>query len=97
MHIATAAEHLQALGNPVRLRIYQVLAQAGDDGLTVGRVQSVLKINASTLSHHLKTMVVAGLVTQTRESTNLICRTNRDAMHGLFRYLTLKCAADRAA
>jgi ArsR family transcriptional regulator len=90
---ATAAGHLQALGNPTRLRIYEILIRAGEDGLTVGRVQSVLRINASTLSHHLKTLTSAGLVTQTRDATKLICRANDQVMHGLFNHLTRRLAA----
>ena len=37
---ATAAGYLQALGNPIRLRICEILIHTSDDGLTVGRVQS---------------------------------------------------------
>lgn len=93
MDIATAAGHLQALGNPTRLRIYEILLRAGEDGLTVGRVQSILKINASTLSHHLKTLIATGLVTQTRDATKLICRANDEAMQGLLHRLTRRLAA----
>jgi len=90
---ATAAGHLQALGNPTRLRICEILIRAGDDGLTVGRVQSLLHINASTLSHHLKTLTAAGFVTQTRDATKLICRANDQAMRGLFDQLKRRLVA----
>lgn len=93
MDTATAAGHLHALGNPIRLRIYEILVRAGEDGLTVGRVQSMLRINASTLSHHLKTLTSAGLVTQTRDATRLICRANDRVMHGLFHHLARRLAA----
>jgi DNA-binding transcriptional ArsR family regulator len=56
-------------------------------------VQSILKINASTLSHHLKTLIAAGLVTQTRDATKLICRANDEAMQGLLHRLTRRLAA----
>ena len=93
MDTATAAGHVQALGNPTRLRIFEILVRAGENGLTVGRVQSTLKINASTLSHHLKTLISAGLVSQTRDATKLICRANDEVMHGLLHHLTRKHAA----
>lgn len=91
MDTATAAGRLQALANPARLRIYEILSQAGEEGLTVGSVQDLLGINASTLSHHLKTLVTAGLVTQTRAATSLVCRPNHDAMDRLFSYLAREC------
>ena len=91
MDTATAAGRLHALANPARLRIYEILSEAGDEGMTVGCVQDLLGINASTLSHHLKTLVTAGLVTQTRAATRLVCRPNRDAMDGLFSYLARGC------
>jgi ArsR family transcriptional regulator, arsenate/arsenite/antimonite-responsive transcriptional repressor len=91
MDIATAAGRLQALANPARLRIYEILSQAGDEGMTVGSVQDLLGIRASTLSHHLKMLVLAGLVTQTRTATRLVCRPNHDAMDGLFSYLAREC------
>lgn len=81
----------QALANPARLRIYEILSQAADDGMTVGCVQDLLRINASTLSHHLKMLVTAGLVTQTRAATCLVCRPNHDAMDGFFSYLAREC------
>ena len=79
MDTATAAGYLQALGNPIRLRTCEILIQAGDDSLTVGRVQSLLRNNASTLSHHLKTLTAAGFATQTRDATKLICWANDQA------------------
>lgn len=91
MDIATAAGRLHALANPARLRIYEILSQAGSAGMTVGSVQEQVGIRASTLSHHLKTLVLAGLVTQTRTATRLVCRPNHDAMDGLFSYLAREC------
>ena len=63
MKIDDAAAHLEALGNPTRLKIYRALIRAGGAGLAVGRLQEKLKIAPSTLSHHIKALVVAGLVT----------------------------------
>ena len=61
MKIEDAASRLEALGNPTRLRIYRTLVKAGDPGLSVGKLQSRLSVPASTLSHHLKTLIIVGL------------------------------------
>jgi DNA-binding transcriptional ArsR family regulator len=53
MKLDDAAAHLEALGNPTRLKIYRTLVRAGDAGLSVGRLQDKLKIAPSTLSHHM--------------------------------------------
>ena len=96
MKLDDAAAHLEALGNLTRLRVYRLLVRAGAAGMTVGKLQDRLDIAASTLSHHLKTLVTVGLVTQERESTTLICRANYAVMHGLIGYLVNECCADGA-
>lgn len=96
MKIDDAAARLEALGNRTRLQIYRALVRAGHAGMPVGRLQDKLKIPASTLSHHIKTLVSVGLVSQIRESTTLICHANFDAMRGLVDYLVAECCADEA-
>jgi DNA-binding transcriptional ArsR family regulator len=76
MKLDDASARLEALGNPTRLKIYRALVRAGDAGMPVGRLQDKLKIAPSTLSHHIKALVVVGLVTQVRESTTLVCHAN---------------------
>lgn len=94
MKIDDAAARLEALGNRTRLQIYRALVRAGHPGMSVGRLQDKLKIPASTLSHHIKTLVSVGLVSQIRESTTLICHANFDAMRGLVDFLVAECCAD---
>lgn len=94
MKIGDAAARLEALGNPTRLQIYRALVRAGRPGMPVGRLQDKLKIPASTLSHHIKTLVAVGLVSQVRESTTLICHANYDAMQRLVDFLVAECCAD---
>lgn len=94
MKIDEAAERLEALGNPTRLRIYRMLVRAGDPGLSVGKLQTRLSIPASTLSHHLKTLIIVGLVTQERDSTTLICRANYPVMRGLVGFLVEECCTE---
>lgn len=94
MTVDDAAARLEALGNPTRLKIYRTLVRAGEEGLSVGRLQDKIGIAASTLSHHLKALVVVGLVTQTREATTLVCHTNYDLMRGLIAFLVEECCAE---
>lgn len=94
MKLDDAAARLEALGNPTRLKIYRLLVRAGEEGMPVGRLQERLDVAASTLSHHLKALVGVGLVSQTREGTTLICRTNYDLMRGLIGYLVEECCAE---
>jgi DNA-binding transcriptional ArsR family regulator len=72
------------------------LVKAGDDGLSVGKLQSKLGVAASTLSHHLKTMLIVDLIHQERQSTTLICRANYDVMRSLVGFLVSECCADSA-
>ncbi len=94
MKLDDAAVRLEALGNPTRLRIWRALVRSGAEGMPVGRLQEKLDIAASTLSHHLKTLIGVGLVTQTREGTTLYCRTNYDMMRGLLEYMVEECCVE---
>ncbi len=91
-----AASRLEALGNATRLRIYRLLVRAGGAGLAVGQLQERLGIPPSTLSHHCKTLIAAGLVVQERVGTSLICRTNYAVMRGLVDFLVAECCVDAA-
>jgi DNA-binding transcriptional ArsR family regulator len=94
MKLDDVASRLEALGNPTRLRIYRALVRAGDPGLSVGRLQSRLSVPASTLSHHLKTLIIVGLITQERDATTLICRANYSVMRGLVAFLVAECCTE---
>jgi DNA-binding transcriptional ArsR family regulator len=96
MNIEQAAQQLEALGNPTRLKVYRTLVRAGPNGFPVSRVQQKLKIPASTLSHHLHRLILTGLVTQERQATTLICRANYPAMDALLGFMTKECCADAA-
>lgn len=94
MKLDDAAAHLEALGNPTRLKIYRTLVRAGDAGMPVGRLQERLKIAGSTLSHHIKTLMTVGLINQVREGTTLVCHANYPVMQGLVDFLVAECCAD---
>ncbi|MFN3628197.1 MAG: ArsR/SmtB family transcription factor [Parvibaculum sp.] len=95
MKIERASAQLEALGAPVRLRIYRLLVRAGIEGMPVGAVQEKLEMAASTLSHHMRKLVETGLVTQERQATTLICRAHYPTMNALIGYLSDECCADQ--
>ena len=90
-HLERMAARLEALGNPTRLAIYRALIKAGSNGANVGSIQSVVNIPASTLTHHIQKLVMAGLVSQHRQSRELICRAEYDAMEETIDYLKEEC------
>ena len=80
------AEQLSALGHPVRLTILRYVVQAGKEGAPAGDIQSRVDLPASTLSHHLKRLVDAGLLTTSqRGDVSFLRRRLRRAAgpHGL--------------
>ncbi|MEM7212972.1 MAG: metalloregulator ArsR/SmtB family transcription factor [Pseudomonadota bacterium] len=89
-----AAAGLEALGNPSRLTIYRILVRAGYDGKPVGQIQQATGIAASTLSHHLKHLELAKLVTRRKNGTTHFCCANYDAMEALLEFLTEECCAE---
>lgn len=94
MELDQAAMRLEALGNITRLEVYRALVRAGERGMAVGALQERLAIAPSTLSHHLKTLVFAGLIKQERHSTTLICRANYTVMQGLVEFLSTECCVE---
>jgi ArsR family transcriptional regulator len=97
------AAMFKALGDPTRLRIFQFLRscccpvaveETGDvrpvAGPTVGEVCCSVTGEeriTSTVSHHLKELRIAGLITVERRGKNMICGVNRDAVAKLAGFL----------
>ncbi|MGJ4926325.1 ArsR/SmtB family transcription factor [Bradyrhizobium sp. HKCCYLS2038] len=94
MKLDDVAARLEALGNTTRLKIYRALVRAGHAGMPVGKLQERLKVPASTLSHHVKTLVAVGLISQRREGTTLICHAEYDVMRGLLGFLVAECCVE---
>ncbi|MES2977771.1 MAG: helix-turn-helix domain-containing protein [Pseudomonadota bacterium] len=91
-----AVVSLIALAQPMRLRVFRNLVVAGVGGITPGALGERLEVPAATLSFHLKELLRAGLVTQERQSRNLIYRANFQQMNELVSYLMENCCEGQA-
>jgi DNA-binding transcriptional ArsR family regulator len=76
------ARIFRALADPNRLRIYREILRSDETRLQVGHgcliteVARCLKIGAPTISHHVKELVNAGLISAERQGRFLVCRIN---------------------
>ncbi len=96
MEEKAAIVSLAALAQPMRLRVFRALVGAGPQGMTPSALSAMLDVPASTLSFHLKELTHSGLVTQQRDSRNLIYRPAIDQMNDLLAYLTAHCCQGAA-
>ena len=85
------AEQLSALGHPVRLKILRFVVQAGPDGSAAGDIQIHVDVPASTLSHHLKRLVDAGVLSTRLDGTFHFYAAVYTALRGLTDYLWEDC------
>ena len=85
------AEQLAALGHPVRLGVLRIVVQAGADGIAAGQIQSYFDVPASTLSHHLKRLIDAGLLSTRGEGTFHYYSADYKALRALTNYLWEDC------
>lgn len=72
------SEVFKALGDPTRLRILQMLAENGE--VCVCKIQEVLEMGQSAVSHHMAALRHAGLVSGRREGQWIHYRINEEAL-----------------
>ncbi|MBZ0130422.1 MAG: metalloregulator ArsR/SmtB family transcription factor [Rhodobacteraceae bacterium] len=87
------ARSLAALGHDARLDIFRLLVRAGHQGMTVGQIADQLELAASTLAHHLRTLVDAGLVTQEKQGREVVNGVNFDEMTRILGFLSAECCS----
>ena len=90
----SAAKVMKEMGHPTRLAIFKRVARAGYQGLPVGQLQSHLDIPGSTLSHHIASLVSAGVLEQRRESRTLYCTARFERLQALIDFLQEECCLD---
>lgn len=88
---------LAALAHDHRLAAYRLLVEAGPDGLNAGAIARQLKVLPSSLSFHLQHLHRTGLITQQRDSRQLIYAADFDVMGNLVGYLTENCCGGNPA
>lgn len=89
----TVARALAALGHEARLDIFRLLVKAGHDGLVVGQISNHLGLAASTLAHHLRALVDAGLVVQEKNGREVVNTASFSEMEHIIAFLTDQCCA----
>jgi len=73
LNLEIAASSFAALGSEQRLTVLRVLVRAGPAGLSIGALGTRSGVTGSTLTHHMKILSSAGLVSQTRQGRSIIC------------------------
>lgn len=86
-----AAATLAQLGNRSRLEIMRLLIKAGPEGLSVGAIQAHLGMPASTLAFHLRGLVSARLVRQTKAGRTVLCRPCFQTIADVIAFLREEC------
>ncbi len=90
------AKIFKALSNSNRLELYLKIAEAHEAGFKTGGECSVtdiiscLKIGAPTISHHIKELVNADLITTEKRGKFLICRVNEKIATEVSKILALQ-------
>lgn len=98
LSLAQAASTFAALGSEQRLSVLRSLVRAGPDGVSIGELGQRCGVTGSTLTHHMKILTQAGLVTQVKRGRSIICAAAAyDEMHALSSFLLRECCADSDA
>lgn len=93
--LTRAASAFAALGSEQRLSVLRTLVRAGPDGLSIGDLGARTGVTGSTLTHHVKILASAGLVTQTRQGRSVICAAVAfGEVEALSNFLLTECCAD---
>ena len=66
---ASLATKFKAMGDPTRLRLLSLVAAHADGEACVCDLNEPLDLSQPTVSHHLKILVDAGLLTRTKRGT----------------------------
>ena len=91
MNEAQAAKALSALGHEARLQIFRLLVRAGHEGLNIGEIGKLTGMPASTLAHHLGSLVSAGLVQQSREGREVLNRAAFAEIRSVLDFVEAEC------
>jgi ArsR family transcriptional regulator len=77
---ALAAKVFRALADPSRVRLISTIAAGGAEGVCVCELVEPLGLSQPTVSHHLKQLYEAGLVSREKRGTWAYYRLREEAM-----------------
>ena len=84
---ATAGDPFEALGDPNRRAIVELLAARGEAGRSVGELADALPISRPAVSRHLRLLKSAGLVVEEPRGTRRIYRLHDQGPEAVRAYL----------
>jgi ArsR family transcriptional regulator len=79
----------KALGDPVRLRLFSLIASHADGEACVCELTGEFDVSQPTISHHLKVLREAGLLSSERRASWVYYRVEPEAMRALASVLTV--------
>ena len=80
---ADLARRFKAMGDPVRLRLLSLIASHAGGEACVCDLAEVFDLSGPTISHHLKVLREAGLITGERRATWVYYRVEPDVLEAL--------------
>jgi ArsR family transcriptional regulator len=83
------AQRLKALADPARLRLLSLVVAAADEGCCVCDLTAPVGLSQPTVSHHLKVLHDAGLVSREQRGVWAYYRADRPAIADLAGALAL--------
>jgi ArsR family transcriptional regulator, arsenate/arsenite/antimonite-responsive transcriptional repressor len=84
---AELAAKMKALSDPVRLRLLSVVASHGGGEACVCDLSAGIEVGQPTISHHLKVLKTAGLLTSERRGSWVYYRVIPEALQELSQLL----------
>jgi len=82
-----AARIFRALADPARVRLLSIIASAGENGACVCELVPSLDLSQPTVSHHLKVLHEAGLISRERKRSWVYYRLRKDSVSVVTRAL----------
>lgn len=96
LRVEVAALGFAALGSEQRLGVLRALVRAGGGGRTIGELGAAVGLSGATLTHHIRALDTAGLVTRTKEGRVIRVAVDYAAIRALSAYLLAECCADHS-
>lgn len=87
LDVVDASSMFKALSSPVRLQLLELISSHPDGEVCVCDVVEAFAVSPPTISHHLKVLREAGLVSAERRGTWIYYRAVPEARAGLARLL----------